>query len=600
MKNLIHFTIPVLLLLFLSTGLVAQTPEENLQNAVETYNALKVYIEGLTLETIKDSNVDDAKNRMDKSVALLDKVIRDGNADQIKTARYFRNNAKYQYSLVLGMMGYNHQAYDVMKEIERDVTSFTAADFPFRYTYFGKNFIINWENFSTTQAEFLVSFAEICYNTSKYEDALRINKKALAHPNLTDWLRYVGVNKMLDIHDKNNKLLSPEERADYALKAMQEYDKLSTEFKELVKEYNYPTVKRSSDILVTDTKSNPSQQAVNRCAEAAPLVVKYDPDNPNALKLYELCYDNNHQGQMAWDRVAYDYTNVLRTQSQLSDQKKFDHELRIRKVALAAIARIAAGTGSSDCEALAAIAAMYKDWQENAKEMEYLKKSEKCLQSRKKAEEKAQKEARRSNRNFNLYIGADILPLFQTNPRRDYGAVVNFVFKETAIEFGYKIVRDNKENIFDMWVNEVDDASQDDISRWDGYKAHFQPKFFTENSDRGYVGFLLGYYEKNFDPMTVSVINDSDGSYSLQEFDPSAKQYVGMFTMGNMLLGRGFGIEMTGGIGAIYNSFNSGNSLNRDEYTIDNILLENRKDNYWSPVMRLGLTMGLNFGRGRS
>jgi hypothetical protein len=600
MKNLLHFTIPVFILLLLQTGLVAQTPEENLQNAVETYNAMRVYIDGITLKTVNQSNLDDTKSRMDKSVALLDKVIREGNSDQIKTARYFRNNAKYQYSYVLGMKGANYQAFDVMKEIERDVTAFTAADFPFRYTFYGKNYVINWDNFASTQAEFLVGFAEVCYNLSKYEDAVRVNKKAIAHPNLTDWLRYVSINKMLDIYEKNNSLLASEEQTDYALKAMQEYDKLSSESKEVVKEYNYPTVARSADILVNNTKSNPSPQAVSRCAEAAPIVIKYDQDNPNALKMIELCYVNKYQSQIAWDRVAYDYANVLHTKSQLSDQKNLDHNVRIRKVALAALERLAADTGSSDCEALSKIAAMYKDWEESTKEKEYLKKGDKCLESRKKATDKAQKEARRSNRNFNFYVGADILPLCQTNPRRDYGAVVNFVFKETAIEFGYKIIRNNKENIFDLWINEVDDASQDNISRWDGFKAHFQPKFFTKDSDRGYVGFLLGYYQKDFDAMTVSVLNNDDGSYSLQEFDPSAKQYVGMFTMGNMVLGKGVGIEVTGGIGAIYNSFDSGNPLDHTQYTIDNILLENRKDNYWSPVMRLGITMGLNFGRGRS
>jgi hypothetical protein len=271
-----------------------------------------------------------------------------------------------------------------------------------------------------------------------------------------------------------------------------------------------------------------------------------------------------------------------------------------RFVGLAATDHIAAATYSTDCQAMKDIAAMYNYWKQTDKETEYLKKAKTCTEASEKAAAKAAKAARRGNGNFNLYLGADMLPLLNTNPKRDYGAVVDFVFRKSAIEFGYKIINRNKENIFDLWINEVEDANQDNISRWDGFKLHFQPKFFTKNSDNGYIGIYLGYNEKNFDAMSVNVTNDADGAFSTQIFDPNVKQYVGMLNFGGMLLGKGFGLDMHFGIGANYSTFDAGNPLDRSLYTIDNPLLEGRKDNYWGLVLHTGITMGLNFGPGRS
>ncbi len=597
MKTSLRSALASIALLFISTFIQAQTPVENLQSAVEIYNAMREYGDGLDANTLSQSNIDDMKSRMDKGTLLLDKVIREGNADQIKVARYFRNNFKYEYGFVLGMKGQNALAFEIMKEIEKDVTSFSAADFPLRYLYFDKNYVINWENFAPTQAEFLTGMAEICYNLGKYEDAARVNKKAIAHPNTTDWLRYIALNKMLDIYSNDNSLLSTEEQSQYALEATLEYDKLDEDFKETVKENNYPTVKRNAEILVDNAQGSTAPQAINRCAEAAPIVVKYDQDNPNALTLFELCYKNNFNGSAAWDRVAYDFAKVAHTKSQMAQPADFGASKKARFVGIAAADHLAANTYSSDCQALQDIAAMYKYWNQTEKETAYLNKAKTCADDNEKAATKAAKAARRANSNFNFYVGASILPLLTTNPKRDYGGTVNFVFKKSALEFGYTKIRRNKENIFDLWIAEVDDADQDNISRWDGYKVHFQPKFFTEGKPT-YVGILVGYNEKSFDSMAVNTVHDVDGAYTLQTFKPGVKQYVGMLNVGGLYLLKGFGMDLSFGVGVNYSKFDPGNGLDRSEYTIENPLLENRKDNYWGVFFRIGWTIGINFGRG--
>lgn len=52
--------------------------------------------------------------------------------------------------------------------------------------------------------------------------------------------------------------------------------------------------------------------------------------------------------------------------------------------------------------------------------------------------------------------------------------------------------------------------------------------------------------------------------------------------------------------GPNYNQFDPGNEqIDREAYTIDNPLFEYRKDVFFGFEIRLGLTIGLNFGNGR-
>lgn len=52
MKKLIRFAMVALVILFATKTLSAQTPIENLQSAVETYNAMREYQNGFTAKTI--------------------------------------------------------------------------------------------------------------------------------------------------------------------------------------------------------------------------------------------------------------------------------------------------------------------------------------------------------------------------------------------------------------------------------------------------------------------------------------------------------------------------------------------------------------------
>lgn len=571
-------------LLLFSAPLSAQTPADNLQNAVEIYNAMREYCDGLSPKTLTQEEINDVKNRMDKGVPMLDKVIREGTAEEIRTARYFKNNFRYEYGFVLGMKGENAKAYEVFKDIDRDFAAYTASDFPMRYKFYDKNYVINWDNFAATQAEFLTGFGEICYNLNKYEDALRSLKQALGHPNMNNWLKYVTVNKILDVQAKNPALITEQEHINYSLQALKAYYILTDKEKGAVTEYNYPTTIRALNTIVTKAEKNvPAAIAIT--AETA-LAAQGDKNNLKVLQLFELTYRNNQ---------AVDYSFHQTAEKFARDNQSVDG-VKARYVGLAATDRMAAAAGTSNCAAFQAIIDQYSFWKENAKVTEYTKKRQACLDDQEKAQKRAAKQAKRANRNFNLYTGVYVLPLLKSNPKRDYGGVVNFVFKKSAMEFSYLKINNNKENIFDMSVQGVSDAEQDDVSRWDGYYAHFHPKFFSNKG--AYVGPLFGYAQKTFEPFTANYTDDVSGTYGSATFEPTEKQYILMANFGGLALGKGFGGDFYMGIGATYNQWDWGSELNNDNITVENPVLENREDSFFGLIIRVGITMGLNFGRG--
>lgn len=575
---------PIVALLLFSAPLSAQTPAENLQTAVEIYNAMREYCDVLSPKTLTQEEINDVKSRMDKGVPLLDKVIREGTAEEIRTSRYFKNNFRYEYGFILGMKGENAKAYEVFKDIDRDFAAYTASDFPMRYKFFDKNYVINWDNFAATQAEYLTGFGEICYNLNKYDDAFRSLKLAEAHPNMTNWLKYITINKLLDVQAKSPALMTEQEQLNYFLKAIKAYYALSEAEKKTVAEFDYPTIKRAVNNIVEKAEKNvPAAMAIT--GEAA-LATQSEKTNVKVLQLFELTYRNNQPVDYSFHQTAEKYAR----ETQGLDGAK------ARYVGLAATDRMAAATGTSNCTALQTIIDQYSFWKENAKVTEYTKKRQTCLEDQEKAQKRAAKQAKRANRNFNLYTGVYLFPLMKSSSKRDYGGVVNFVFKKSAMEFSYLKINRNKENIFDMSVQGVSDAEQDDLSRWDGFYAHFHPKFFSNKG--AYVGPLFGYAQKTFEPFTASYTDDVSGTFGSATFEPTVKQYILMANFGGLGLGKGFGGDFYMGIGATYNQWEWGSELNNDNITVDNPVLENREDNFFGLIIRVGMTIGLNFGRG--
>jgi hypothetical protein len=581
-----------------SFPIFGQTPVENLQKGVEEYNAAREYLDGFDSNIITNDNLATLKARMERGVALLDKVLADGNADQVKTARYFRGNFKYEYAFALGMKGENRKAYDVMKEIERDITGLTATDFPLRYEFFGKNFVINWDNFSPTQAEYLTGLGEIAYNLGYYEDALKFTKLGYKHPSTSEWLKYVSVNKLIDIYDKNNKLLTESEYLDYALESVQVYDKLTEDLKETVKENNYPTTLRGTGILIGRSELSPNSANIARCGKAAVIAVGYEKSHINALRLFELCYRSNYQDIPEFDDVALNMAKVMNLSGKERERANF--------VGLAALDKIASRL-TNKCDDMPAIAEEYRIFGMMAKATAMDDRHRKCVAEqvveRQRQEDMARKqvEANRKRQHryehpFNMYLGFNLLPVLTSTDKMDFGGHVDLRGRRVAHSFGYAII--NKKN--DLYS---------DNQKWDGFRAFYALKVFGKslNNQFAYTGLYLGYSEKDFLPLDGQVTSKTiPGDFRQATITPTDKQYDAVWNSGAQVLGKGFGMDIWYGIGASYYQIsytdtNLGSAIDIDEYGItghDFFEKRSKKDGF-SVFIRLGISIGLNLGRVR-
>ncbi len=599
MKRLVLnlLTIVAVLAVF-SIPAFAQSPVENLQKGVEEYNAARAYIDGFDAKTITNDNLTTLKTRMERGVALLDRVLADGNADQVKTSRYFRGNFKYEYAFALGMKGENRKAYDVMKEIERDITGLTASDFPLRYEFFGKNFVINWDNFSPTQAEYLTGLGEIAYNLGYYEDALKFTKLGYKHPSTSEWLKYVSVNKLIDIYAKNDKLMSETEYLDYVLESIQVYDKLNADSKETVKEYNYPTTLRGTGILIGKSELSPNSANIARCGKAAVIAVGYEKSHENALRLFDLCYRSNYQDIPEFDDVALNMAKVMRLAGKDIERANF--------VGLAALDKIASRLGNK-CEDMPRIAEAYWLFGMTTKATAMDDRHRKCVAEqvveRQRQEEMARKQAEADRKRqhryehpFNMYLGFNLLPVLTSPDKMDFGGHVDLRGRRVAHSFGYTII--NKKH--DLYS---------DNQQWDGFRAFYALKIFGKslNNQFAYTGLYLGYSEKDFSPLDGQLTSKTiPGDFRQATITPTDKQYDAVWNSGAQILGKGFGMDLWYGMGASYYQIsytdtNLGTAIDIDEFGItghDFFEKRSKKDGF-SIFIRLGISIGLNLGRAR-
>lgn len=581
-------TIWALCLTILSTTAFAQTPKENLAQGVEIYNAMREYGRNLTNKTITAESIKDIKNRVERGTALLDKVVKEGTAEQIRVARYFKTNFQYELGFMLGMKGDNKACYEVFKAIENNITAYKSTDFPMMYEYSGKNYKIVWDNFAATQAEYYTGMGEVSYNIGKYEDAYTMTKNSLAHNNITKWLSYIGVNKILDIRSKKKTLVSEEEFQDFALKSMKTYTALDSDEKKTVKDSEYPTWERGYKIFSSLLDGNNAQNLTPKIGEAA-QILRGVSENEKAAKFFTFALKNNWGTTAAWKN------EVLPTAKAVND----------KALGLAVLNRLATSVGTTDCNELEAFARDYTQFGDVNKATEFKKRADFCLkqkqeaenraaEERRKQEERQAKERRKAQRDGHFYVGLNVFPLF-TKPV-DLGGVVNFGAKKTMVELSFLNVTKKKENYFDLNLKEVNDVQE---HKWDGFFTHLALKFSKDgvkNSGMQYAGLLFGYNQRTFEPFNSNVTNTLTGKTVSKAFNPTSKQYIGMVNFGLMALNY-LGVDGYIGIGAAYNKFDGGNSevWNKDGLTIEDRMVANRKPSYVSFTMRMGISVG--FGK---
>lgn len=585
MKRKIFFAFAVLLQL---TILHAQTPKENLEKAVENYNGTRAFQDGLNPKSITDADIATLKSRMDQGLAMLDKVMLEGNADQIKVARYFKTNFRYAYFFTLGMKGKNAEAYELNKLFESDMLRYTEADFPMSYDYFEKKYSIKWENFNATQAEYLTGMGEICYNLGKVQDAVKFSKLALNHSGVSPFLKYIAVNKILEAYAKDKSVITKTEYLDYALQSIQMYDALGTPEKQTVKDNNYPSALKGSSLLKQEfeTENNPANHT--RVATAAPLAAQYENTKAFALEMYEYCYRNKYNGSDAFHQSALQLAKEQFTAGNASTRPAYQN------LGSNALSALVAKIYPTDCEKYKQYASDYQALGLASKGTELETKFNACIKKReddkRRQEAEQRRAARRANRHFNVYLGLDVVPLLTNVDKMDFGGHLDLRGRRVAHSFGFSMVNRRKDY-------------NSNRTEWDGNRYFYTFKIFGKDKDSpGYSGLYFGFSDKTFETLPAITATKEDGSdVRTLDLTPIDKQYELMWNSGAQILGKPFGVDFWFGIGASYNQLTFKELESADGYTFtNNEFFENRdKLESIQLKMRMGISIGLNFGKKR-
>ena len=607
---MIKIILPVFILItlvFPSKSIFAQNAEQDLENGVKIYNALQEYIAPFAdASKVTSEVINSVKKRVKDGSTLLDKVIESGTAEQIKTARYFKMNFKYKQAYVYGIKADNAVCFKEMTAVKDEFESYSdASKFPMRYKLEGKNFVIKYEDFTPSLSQFYTVMSELGGSMSKPAMQYEYAKKTYNFPKIEAWYKYIAATQIVDY--LTDKKQFDNEMAQYALEQMKIYtNDLNVKERESVVNINYPTPLSSGKSIKSVLEKTPNFTDNARiCGEAAMILMRNDErDDQTVLDFFETAVkgDKNVSDALAFTQSRLSEQNIVLLEGVDKDNFKAEN----KQFGISVLDKLSIKVTDTQCDDLKKYADSYSAFGEAAKAKSFTERYNKCINTKKKEEErrvaqqkadeaKREKERRRAERETHFYAGVNVFPLF--SKPIDLGGVLNFGAKNTLVEVSYLNVTKKKENYFDLQARDIKNVPE---HKWDGYFAHLALKFATKKSSsknsKMYSGPLLGYNVRTFEPFQAAVTNTTTNKTMAQNFAPTAKQYILMYNMGAIFLS-GLGGDMYFGIGAAYNQFDGGNGTywNKDNYKIDDSFLTNRKSNYYSFTMRIGISVG--FGR---
>jgi hypothetical protein len=566
-------TLLLLAQLFCAAMFAQPTPSIPLEKAVKAYNDLGEYSRSIRADSITNDQLVYLKKESEKGVAALDEVLRTEPESVHATARYFKVNFRFKYAFYRDIKAGKKADLRDLEAISAEFDAYNESAFPFRYIFEGKNFIIQYKDFVQTRLDCWMLLAEIAKLLGRQDVALASSRKVLATPEASPYFKSVNAGFILDI--KENQKTKDKEAFDLARGLLRDYHGMEAPQMEFMAKNKYFGPAKAWALLKELTPihaGNPYAQG-EVYAEAAANLVKLR-ENALAAEAYQKAVQTGYSG------TAF-----------LIETADFAISTKNNMLGLLATSRMEQTTGEAQCDMMQKTSAYYRTFGNNNKADELQRRSEKCLK-------KQAKMSRSAGSDFHLYLGGYVFPAF----RKNYGGVVNFAFSKTVIEFSYLNIRKKTENHMDLTTFDEVELDDDEERVWSGFYAHFAPKFVARNNhnDRNklYTGFLLGYAQKDFKPISSNVTRVSDGAVTYETFQPTGKQYIAMLNLGGIILGRGLGMDLYASVGAAYNQFDGGHaSYNSDAFTIESAFLENRKTGYFTVAMRAGITVGLCLGR---
>jgi hypothetical protein len=557
----------------------SQTNAEKLEKAVKIYNATREFVDNKTAETVTPADIDKMKADQAEADVLLDDVKANGTAEEARVARYFSANFKYEIGFTYGMIGKNRDAYGVFNPLKEDFAFFSNSSiYPLSYKFDSKTYAIKYDNFAPTLSEYYTGMSEITYNLSKYDESIGWSQKTLESTYSSKWYRYIALNSILKAKAKNEEWDT--EMLDYGLQQIRICTELDTGSKRLIKEYNYPTALLGAEKIEQTLEKKPALKTGEyHRGTAAPLLAqakKYD----KALLFYRAALEG---GFAKYDKPY------------LFEAATFALNEESRSTAILALDILYDKNSSGfSCDEWNRLAALYG-------RADVPDKKNSCEQKENECRKKIKKEEKRSNSGslgFGVYSGVYPLALAtRFNRYRDYGGVFGIVLGKMTIEGSYKHINRNLAITEDLYFKNIE---QENRYYWDGYRAHVAIKFYSKNysgSQRFHVGPLVEIVNRKYETIWSDVLNTGTGAVveTQKKFYPTEKSYNLFLNMGAQSIEKGFFIDSFMGFGVAYSTFNAGGQYSDGEHTFSDVLLQNRKAARFSPMIRMGVTMGFGW-----
>lgn len=561
-------------LFFNAAAFFAQTKtERDLESAVRIYNAMRDFTGALKPATVTDADVASVSKSATDGLALLDPILKTESGQIAVVARYFRANFLYEEAFVLGMKGRRAESFELLRGIDADMNGFTSSRFPLEYAFEGRNYVVKWENFAPTQGEYNVSMAELFNEKKDYDNALAYANKANENGAfLSDYLK--TLNNYWIIGIKTERREYDRVALDAALTALESYQNLepadrATMSGELSK------VLESAPALLDQTLA------------ANPMLV--GNGEPYARTARVLRAEDRAEQYRAFAAKAL--RAGYRERSFLTEALSVATSANDRALGNLAADQLAALTADDDCPGLADLAGAYTRLGEQAKADFWNKKASQCDRGRQRDEAEAR-------RDFGLYVGGYLFPLF----RRDWGVVAGIMTRKVYIEASYQRENENRDRLWDLRLRGVDGARDEKIY-WDGYYAHLAINSNGKNTGRRglrpYSGVLLGYNVREYEQIESGVF-DRNANVDLGKaiFNPVETRYILMLNAGVHSYGKLLAADFFLSAGASYDDFDRGNPDYRDNKTLlyDSVFLENRRASRFSFMARIGITIGFQVG----
>ena len=561
-----------LLFWVLPLSMKAQKPQENLEKAIENYNALIAYKQGIDNSRMTDEVVNIVTERVSRGVTLLNSVLSSGSPEEVKTALYFKANAIYQLAHTQGSKGDFTSGFNTLKEVYGTLAQYQERDFPMRYVYFGKNYIINWKDFVALQAEIHIVYGEFCFRLNKNEEAAMGFKKGLANNYSSYWYKYTAVVNLTNLYEKMPQARTAAEYYDCALNIMRFYAALDERDRTIIKEKGSASWVKGYNISNRAAESTEAEPTLARYLGEAAHILAAKPISDTA-------------------KAQVFYTNALKKGwGQTPDyQKALDLALASKDKVLGVLCldKLAPTLSNTDCEGLETMAKQYRSFGGRTQALAIDKRAETCLENRKKQADEQRRAAYRRDHPFNLYVGLDLFPLLTKSDKRDIGLSLDLRGARVSHSFGY------------AWVKKKSDFSSKAYD-WDGYKASYGLKFFgnPRNNEIVYSGLFMAYALKTFESVQTTIT--TNGVNSFRALTPVDRQIELMWLSGLQSLSRIVGSDIYFGIGASYNTLSYKEADIKASTFSDNDFVENRqKEKAFFIKMRLGMNVGFNLGRPR-